>query len=394
MGEQGISENTENFGHYEKALEFLGEIGHLSDEKFYRRAVRNAEALIEIFQGTSNALAFLASKQVDPGTIIERIKTIFHRLHFNPSDDYYLAMLLPRYAEESLIQKRWKHLMLIYHPDRKTVSSDYATECTKRLNDIFHVLRDPMRRYAYDQQLTRPGKGDPTRPSSFKQPPKESLSFGNGGGRHSKVILVSLLIAAVALGAGLYYGKTYRPDRQIVSVQEAPRQEAKEAPAEGPPREKIVKHRKGPKVAKSKGVATRVPYTPAQPDHVRHDILLSEEVYEFVSRLTRAYEAGDISAYLSCYSPAAIENSMEYEGIKTFYKALFEVGRLRYSIGNMSIREDSDGIKVSGVFAAGGLTEDNSSISRGAIEMTLIRINGELAIITASKVKDETHPNN
>jgi hypothetical protein len=199
---------------------------------------------------------------------------------------------------------------------------------------------------------------------------------------------VSLLIAGVALGAGLYYGKIYQPDRQTVSVQEAPRREVIEATAEEPPREKIVKHRKGPKVAKSRGVATQVPYTPAQPDYVRHDILLSEEVYEFVSRLTRAYEAGDISAYLSCYSPAAIENSMEYEGIKTFYKALFEAGRLRYSIGNMSIREESDGIKVRGVFAAGGLTEDNSSISRGTIEMTLIRINGELAIITASKVKD------
>jgi hypothetical protein len=178
-----------------------------------------------------------------------------------------------------------------------------------------------------------------------------------------------------------------------VSVQETPRQEVKEAPAEEPPSEKIVKH-KGPRVAKSKKVATPVPYTPAQSDYARHDILLSEEVYEFVSRITRAYEAGDISAYLSCYSPAATENSMEYEGIKTFYKALFDGGRFRYSIGNMSIREDSDGIKVSGVFAAGGLTEDNSSISRGTIEMTLIRINGELAIIAASKVKNETHPNN
>jgi len=127
---------------------------------------------------------------------------------------------------------------------------------------------------------------------------------------------------------------------------------------------------------------------------MRHDILLAEEVNGFVSRLTQAYEAGDIDAYLSCYSLTATENGMEYARIGTFYNTLFEEGRFRYSIGNMSIREESDEIKVNGVFAAGGLTEDNAGILRGTIAMTLMRIDGELKMINASKGKDEARSDN
>jgi hypothetical protein len=193
------------------------------------------------------------------------------------------------------------------------------------------------------------------------------------------------LIAAVALAAGFYFG---RSDQQMTSFQEVPRPVAKGLPAVEPSHEKTAKQERTSRVTTPK---TR---TKARPNDMRHDILLAEEVYGFVSRLTQAYEAGDVDAYLSCYSPTATENGMEYARIGTFYKTLFEEGRSRYSIGNLSIREESGEITVNGVFTTGGMTEGNADIVRGTIAMTLMRIDGELKIINALKVKDETHSDN
>jgi len=65
-----------------------------------------------------NRLTFLISNQINHDTISQRVKIILHRLHLNPDDDYSLEMFLCRYAEEPLIHKSRKHLMLIYYPDR------------------------------------------------------------------------------------------------------------------------------------------------------------------------------------------------------------------------------------------------------------------------------------
>ena len=102
---------------------------------------------------------------------------------------------------------------------------------------------------------------------------------------------------------------------------------------------------------------------------MRHGVLLAKEVCGFVFSRVQAYEAGAVDAY----SPSATENAMEYAGLGAFYKTLSEHGRSHYPIGQMSIGEERDEIKVNGVFAAGGLTEDNASSFRVIIVMTLIR---------------------
>jgi len=45
--------------------------------------------------------------------------------------------------------------MRLYHPDRNhggiVLPADYAAESTKRLNEIYNVLKDHRRKFKYDQ---------------------------------------------------------------------------------------------------------------------------------------------------------------------------------------------------------------------------------------------------
>ena len=117
-------------------------------------------------------------------------------------------------------------------------------------------------------------------------------------------------------------------------------------------------------------------------ESVRMDsVLLAEEVYALINRLTQAYEKGDLDAYLSCYSQSAVEgDGLRYNEIKIYYRNLFKSGGHYLSIGNMIIRAGRESIMVKGSFNEDSLAKNSEPRATGDVEMTLEREDGKLKI--------------
>ncbi|MFH0933252.1 MAG: DnaJ domain-containing protein [Nitrospirota bacterium] len=142
---------------YNRALEFIGEVrGGISWERFCMYAIYYSEAFIDMLKETGGVRKFLSSKDIDRKYVLENSKEIFYRLHFNRDNDHYLTLALPRNATQPQIHKRWKDLILLYHPDRNRDSGRYMAECAKRINGAYSALKDEVERMKYDRKILRP----------------------------------------------------------------------------------------------------------------------------------------------------------------------------------------------------------------------------------------------
>ncbi len=141
---------------YQEALEFMGEVkAGISWERFSTQAVRYSDALIDILNEAEPARNFLSGKGISIEYIQKHLRDILIRLHFNPKNDHYLTLFLPRTASLNQIHKRWKDLMLIYHPDRN--SSADAARCAKQINAAYDILKNPEKKKEYDMRTTMTG---------------------------------------------------------------------------------------------------------------------------------------------------------------------------------------------------------------------------------------------
>lgn len=137
---------------YREALEFIGEVrAGLSWERFCIGAVGLSDPLIDILNGSEKATEFLALRGIRREYVSGHIRSILRRLHFNRDNDLYLTLALPHSASESRIHKRWKDLMLIYHPDRNPDKE--AAECAIKINEAYNILKNPEKRSEYDAEL-------------------------------------------------------------------------------------------------------------------------------------------------------------------------------------------------------------------------------------------------
>ena len=117
---------------------------------------------------------------------------------------------------------------------------------------------------------------------------------------------------------------------------------------------------------------------------ITHDIGLAEEACEFIARLTHACDKGDIDTYISFYSKSAIEDGMSYGQIREHYTGLFKREAYGCAISNVTILQESDGVKLTGILAVSG----PEGIHKGIVSITLIRENGDLKIISLRKSEE------
>lgn len=67
--------------------------------------------------------------------------------------DYYETLQLPRDADADDIRKAFRHLAFRYHPDKAGNCPD-AADRFRRIRQAYETLQDPLRRVAYDAELT------------------------------------------------------------------------------------------------------------------------------------------------------------------------------------------------------------------------------------------------
>ena len=400
MGRQTGIEGVDKTVDFAKSFDFINSVDNLAYDKLCKYAVNCSEALIEILQETDDSTRFLASRQVDREVFIWRIKKILQGLHFNPAGDYYLAMLLPRDADVSSIHQRWKDLMLIYHPDRHANSAgptaSNSADCSRRINDVFSVLKDPKKKFSYDQRLDQALRGVSGRPSDCGRSDKKSLLELLRA--NSFAVAASLLFVAVAFIAGFYF-RTASPRAASAPAEvhteenaspigskadESPKGTSAYArlPRDEQPKRVSVAGNDILPVRKSIDTANSESSGEAGGAGQIRSAHLAEEAYTLISGLTQAYEKGDLNAYLSCYSRSAVEeDGLQYDEITNKYRNLFKSGTNHMTIGNIIIREGRDSIIVKGSFNADGYARTvDPRASKGTIEMTLAREAGKLKI--------------
>ena len=400
MDRQTGIEGVGKIEYFSKALDFIDKADHLSYGKVCRHAVNNSEALIEILQQTGESVKFLASRQIDREVVAGRVKSILQRLHFNPADDYYLALLLPRDADVSMIHQRWKVLMMVYHPDRHSESAasteQHIADCARRLNEIFDVLKDPKKKFPYDQRLDHPSKDSLERPSFCTKPGKTAFPEMIRENFFAGALL--FLLTTTALIAGLYFMTTVPKltaapgDSHSDSKGQTGRTNGAESMA-GPVAYAPLAINELPKQSSSAKIDNRqakkgtglapIKRTGSDSESGRmNSVFLAEEVYTLINRLTQAYEKGDLAAYLSCYSQAAVEgDGLRYNEIKNYYRNLFASSGHYLSIRNMIIRGGRESTTVKGSFNEDSLAKNaEPRASTGSVEMILEREEGKLKI--------------
>jgi hypothetical protein len=74
-------------------------------------------------------------------TVVQtRAEAIVERLLFNKKNDPYLSMGLPGHAGRDEVNRRWKRLIVLYHPDRHPDRKGYE-EKAKKLNEAYDRIR-------------------------------------------------------------------------------------------------------------------------------------------------------------------------------------------------------------------------------------------------------------
>ena len=201
---------------HQEALEFIGEVrAGISWERFCIHGVRHSDAFIDILNDTEGARKFLSSMGISREHISGQITKILYRLHFNRENDHYLTLALPHNASESQIHKRWKELMLFYHPDRNR--DEEAASCATRINEAYSVLKNPEKRREYHR---RRAEGHHLRPEirKFRTPPPEEHVLGSPKMRS---ILSKLIIPSCVAVAGVILLVMFLENRQQRRVHQA-----------------------------------------------------------------------------------------------------------------------------------------------------------------------------
>ena len=75
-------------------------------------------------------------------------------MHFNPEGNHYITLGIPQNLSQEELGRRWKKLMLLYHPDRQRGNEEWVTERAKKVNEAYATLKDESKRAEYDRRLS------------------------------------------------------------------------------------------------------------------------------------------------------------------------------------------------------------------------------------------------
>lgn len=120
----------------------------------YDQATRCFEGLMEISLNTDTVKDFAKRHELDIKYLVDGANFVISKMHFNPEENFYVILGLPRNATPEEIRQRWKNLMLLYHPDKQTGDEEWVSERAKKVNEAYTTLKDDARRSEYDRKLS------------------------------------------------------------------------------------------------------------------------------------------------------------------------------------------------------------------------------------------------
>lgn len=190
-------------------------------EQLYREAICCFDALTELSYKNEAAGDFASSNGIHPKYLADGANFILSKMHFNPENDYYIALGLSQNASQDEIRERWKKLMLLYHPDRQIGNEDWFIERAKKINEAYNTLKDNYKRMDYTRNLRKqmlyaksiPPSHVRTRPLHQKHSWKHTIfSALSALNKYLPSITVSLIIFFTLIFIGFIYFQNPSPN--------------------------------------------------------------------------------------------------------------------------------------------------------------------------------------
>ncbi len=121
------------------------------EEKRIIQLIMYADPLISILNETVEGGG--SADGAGPADLGPRIRAVFKNMHLNKRNDYYVALLLFPNASQSAINKRFKALIRLYHPDLHSAGNADDLACAKKITEAYNGLKDPVRKEEYGRRL-------------------------------------------------------------------------------------------------------------------------------------------------------------------------------------------------------------------------------------------------
>jgi DnaJ-domain-containing protein 1/ketosteroid isomerase-like protein len=371
--------------------------------------------LAEISKGQQSEfllqITHLAQRRgVLPQEIAARAGSLLACLEAPGSDDYYQILGAAPTATPQEIRDAWIGRVSIYHPDRHPEKADWFTHQVARLNEAYHMLKDPGRRQEYDERrrenLERQRRdssallhqaGEPRKPSSLGGWMRRRLPTIITGG---SVIAASLIVAALFLSrppnrpeATLFTpSKTPAPEPtleasssdDVGSIEQPPVRRQKPQPQRSGVRRQPLSERPAlpappdlQKISKLPGqrVMTAQALPPLAPEPKSLD---RQEIDALLDEYVDAYEKGDVDRLMATFSPKILEKgTLDYQAIRSLYAKGF-AGReqIIYRIKNVQVQIKGDNATVTAQYlvSAKNATQSQKGVTvSGQIEWKIQR---------------------
>jgi DnaJ-domain-containing protein 1 len=98
------------------------------------------ETLLDIVGDSHTALEICRLLSIPEAKVRSYAGEIIDLLLFNKANDPYVSLGLPRDTPVAAVNRRWKSLLLLYHPDRYLSRRDYE-ERAKKINESYERIR-------------------------------------------------------------------------------------------------------------------------------------------------------------------------------------------------------------------------------------------------------------
>ena len=111
-----------------------------SSNEIYEMALSCYDLLIDMVEDSGVARELSAFVHMPANEIQASAEGIIDRLLFNPKNDPYIALGLQGHVSAAEVTRRWKRLIILYHPDRYPNQKKYE-ERAKKINQAYSEIQ-------------------------------------------------------------------------------------------------------------------------------------------------------------------------------------------------------------------------------------------------------------